>query len=117
MFSDALDGPQLAVRNLQRAGLVSGEAHHIRTLVPRQDLTGADRTWAERYEAGDVLSYSRSSKETGIGKGEYAKVKSIDAPKNRLTDSRAAGRYGTALTIHADSRASPSFGKRCGVFQ
>jgi hypothetical protein len=39
---------------LQRDGLVSSEEHHIRTLVPRQDLTGADRTWAERYAAGDA---------------------------------------------------------------
>ena len=70
---------------LQRSGLVSNEEHRIRTLVPRQDLTGADRTWAERYEVGDVLRYSRASKETGIGKGEYAQVKSIDTPKNRLT--------------------------------
>jgi ATP-dependent exoDNAse (exonuclease V) alpha subunit len=70
---------------LQRGGIVSNEEHRIRTLVPRQDLTGADRTWAERYEVGDVLRYSRASKETGIGKGEYAQVKSIDAPKNRLT--------------------------------
>ena len=70
---------------LRRSGLVSHEEHRIRTLVPRQDLTGADRTWAERYEVGDVLRYSRASKETGIGKGEYAQVKSIDAPKNRLT--------------------------------
>jgi len=70
---------------LQRGGLVSSEEHPIRTLVPRQDLTGADRTWAERYEVGDVLRYSRASKETGIGKGEYAQVKSIDAPTNRLT--------------------------------
>ena len=70
---------------LQGRGIVSGEEHRIRTLVPRQNLTGADRTWAERYEVGDVLRYSRTSKETGIGKGEYAQVKSIDAPKNRLT--------------------------------
>jgi len=52
--------------------------------VPRQDLAGADRTWAERYEVGDIVRYSRTSKETGIGKGAYAQVKSIDAPKNRL---------------------------------
>jgi ATP-dependent exoDNAse (exonuclease V) alpha subunit len=70
---------------LQRGGHVSNEEHRIRTLVPRQDLTGADRTWAERYEVGDVLRYSRASKETGIGKGAYAQVKSIDAPNNRLT--------------------------------
>jgi ATP-dependent exoDNAse (exonuclease V) alpha subunit len=70
---------------LQRSGLVSNEEHRIRTLVPRQDLTGADRTWAERYDVGDVLRYSRASKETGIGKGEYAQVNSIDASRNRLT--------------------------------
>jgi conjugative relaxase-like TrwC/TraI family protein len=70
---------------MQRSGLVSNGEHRIRTLVPRQSLTGADRTWAERYEVGDVLRYSRASKETGIGKGAYAQVKSIDAPQNRLT--------------------------------
>jgi conjugative relaxase-like TrwC/TraI family protein len=70
---------------LQRSGLVSNEEHRMRTLVPRQALTGADRTWAERYEVGDVLRYSRASKETGIGKGAYTQVKSIDAPRNRLT--------------------------------
>jgi len=36
-------------------------------------------------EVGDVLRYSRSSKETGIGKGKYAQVRSIDAAGNRLT--------------------------------
>ncbi len=70
---------------LQGQGVVSREEHQIRTLVQRQDLTGADRTWAERYEVGDVLRYSRASKETGIGRGEYALVKAIDAATNQLT--------------------------------
>jgi len=70
---------------MQVRGIVSNSEYSVRTLVPRQDLTGADRTWAERYEVGDVLRYSRGSKETGIGKGEYASVKSIDAHVNRLT--------------------------------
>ncbi len=70
---------------LQSRGIVSKAECHVRTLVPRQDLTGADRTWAERYEVGDVLRYSRTSKETGIARGEYAQVKSIDATANRLT--------------------------------
>jgi ATP-dependent exoDNAse (exonuclease V) alpha subunit len=69
---------------LQGKGLVSGEEHPIRTLVPRQELTGADRTWAAKYEVGDILRYSRASKETGIGKGQYAQVRSIDAAANRL---------------------------------
>jgi conjugative relaxase-like TrwC/TraI family protein len=70
---------------LQSKGRVSGEEHPIRTLVPRQELTGADRTWAAKYEVGDILRYSRASKETGIGKGQYAQVRSIDAASNRLT--------------------------------
>jgi conjugative relaxase-like TrwC/TraI family protein len=70
---------------LQRRGIVTKSEHEFRTLVPRQDMTGADRTWAERYEFGDVLRYSRASRETGIGKGEYARVKSIDTAANRLT--------------------------------
>ncbi len=70
---------------LRGCGILNNEEHHVRTLVPRQDLTGADRTWAERYEVADVVRYSRASKETGIGKGEYARVKAIDVATNRLT--------------------------------
>ena len=70
---------------LQGKGRISGEVHSIRTLVPRQELTGADRTWAAKYEVGDILRYSRASRETGIGKGQYAQVRSIDAATNRLT--------------------------------
>ncbi|MBB5061421.1 hypothetical protein HDF16_006157 [Granulicella aggregans] len=70
---------------MQSEGVVGKDEHLVQVLVPRQDLTGADRTWAERYNVGDVLRYSRGSKETGIGKGEYATVKDIDAAGNRLT--------------------------------
>jgi len=70
---------------LQGTGLVRGEEYPSRTLVPRQELTGADRTWAAKYEVGDILRYSRASKETGIGKGQYAQVQNIDAASNRLT--------------------------------
>ncbi len=59
--------------------------------MPRQDLTGPERTWAERYAFNDVLRYSRTSKETGIERGEYARVKSIEAEKNLLTVVRADG--------------------------
>ncbi len=70
---------------LQSRGVIDASEHRLRVLVPRQDMTGADRTWAERYEVGDVLRYSRASKETGISKGAYARVKSINAEANRLT--------------------------------
>jgi len=76
---------------LQAKGVVGRAEHRAQVLVPRQDLTGADRIWAARYNPGDVLRYSRGSKETGIGKGEYARVKSVDAPNNRLTVERKDG--------------------------
>ncbi len=76
---------------LQGKGVVSREEHRTGVLVPRQDLTGADRMWAARYNAGDVLLYSRSSGETGISKGEYAQIKSVDAPNNRLKVELADG--------------------------
>ncbi|WP_260741110.1 MobF family relaxase [Tunturiibacter lichenicola] len=70
---------------MQAKGIVGQDEHRVQILVPRQDLTGADRMWAEQYNVGDVLRYSRDSKETGIHKGEYAKVTEIDAASNRLT--------------------------------
>jgi conjugative relaxase-like TrwC/TraI family protein len=76
---------------LQERGVVTEEEYRVRVLVPRQDLTGADRMWAARYEVGDVLRYSRASKETGIGKGEYARVSAVDASSNRLTVERTDG--------------------------
>lgn len=76
---------------LQSRGLVSRFEHTITALVPRQEMTGADRTWAAQYQIGDFLRYSRASRETGIGKGEYARVKEIEAEKNLLTVTRADG--------------------------
>ena len=37
------------------------------------------------------MRYSRSSQETGIAKGEYARVTRVDAPNNRLTVERKDG--------------------------
>ncbi|HTV08396.1 MAG TPA: MobF family relaxase [Candidatus Aquilonibacter sp.] len=82
----------LAIRSeMQERGLVSKEEHPIAALVPRQDLTGPERTWAARYEFNDVVRYARASKETGMERGEYARVKSVDAEKNLLTVVRADG--------------------------
>jgi flagellar biosynthesis GTPase FlhF len=76
---------------MQERGLVGKEEHAIMALVPRQDLTGPERTWAARYEFNDVVRYARASKETGIERGEYARVKSVDTGKNLLTVVRADG--------------------------
>ncbi len=76
---------------LQSRGAVSRNEHVTTTLVPRQEMTGADRTWAAQYQVNDILRYSRASQETGIGKGEYARVTRIDAERNLLTVMRADG--------------------------
>jgi hypothetical protein len=44
-----------------------------------------------RHEFNDVVRYARASKETGMERGEYARVKSVDAEKNLLTVVRADG--------------------------
>ncbi len=76
---------------LQSRGIVSKDEHSVQTLVPRQEMTGADRSWAQQYQINDILRYSRSSRETGIAKGDYTRVKSIDAQNNQLTVLRAGG--------------------------
>jgi hypothetical protein len=77
---------------LQQRGIVGKEEHPVQTLVQRQELTGAARTWAEKYEVGDVLRYSRGSKETGIQKGEYARVIGVDAAHNQIRVALLDGR-------------------------
>jgi ATP-dependent exoDNAse (exonuclease V) alpha subunit len=77
---------------LQQREVVGREEHSVQTLVQRQELTGAARTWAEKYEVGDVLRYSRGSKETGIQKGEYARVIDVDAARNQITVALLDGR-------------------------
>jgi ATP-dependent exoDNAse (exonuclease V) alpha subunit len=57
---------------LQAKGRVASHERRIQILVPRQDLTGADRTWAETLQRRGCSALSRSSQETGISKGEYA---------------------------------------------
>jgi ATP-dependent exoDNAse (exonuclease V) alpha subunit len=59
-------------KELQQRGLVERQDYRVKVLVARQELTGAERGWAQRYQVDDVVRYSRTSKETGIRKDEYA---------------------------------------------
>jgi ATP-dependent exoDNAse (exonuclease V) alpha subunit len=72
-------------RVMQHEGHVDREEHRVSVLVPRQEITGADRQWAERYERGDVVRYSRGSKALGIEAGDYARVEHVDAKINQVT--------------------------------
>ena len=81
-----------AVRaELLQAGKLQNDGQTFRTLAHRSDMTGADRTWAARYNAGDVLQYNTGSKELGIERGSFATVKAVDAKANLLTVERADG--------------------------
>ncbi len=80
---------------LQSRGLVDRQEHLVRTLVPRQEMTGADRSWAQQYQINDIVRYSRTSKETGIGKGEYTRIVAVNADANTLTVVRANGEQTT----------------------
>jgi conjugative relaxase-like TrwC/TraI family protein len=104
---------------LQSRGIVKRSEHSITTLVPRQEMTGADRTWAARYEINDILRYSRSSRETGIGRGEYGRVTSIDKEKNLLTVTCADGTERTydprrqmGVTVYREQEKAFSVGDR-----
>ncbi len=81
-----------AVRlELQERGVVSADSHHLPTLIPRSELTGADRRWAARYHEGDVLHYSTGSKDLGLKRGTYANVTAVDPENNRITVKREDG--------------------------
>ena len=81
-----------AVRmELQTTGAVSRDNQLLPTLIPRSELTGADRQWAARYQVGDVLHYSKGSREHGLARGSYATVSEVDAAANRITVRRDDG--------------------------
>jgi conjugative relaxase-like TrwC/TraI family protein len=82
---------QAVRRELQALGALDMENRSMRVLAPRSDMTGADRAWAARYQAGDVLHYTRGSKELGIGGGSYAQVVTANLKDNLLTVQKQNG--------------------------
>jgi conjugative relaxase-like TrwC/TraI family protein len=82
----------LAVRQeLKATGVLQSDDHSFRVLIPRQDLTGAERAWASRYQIEDVLRYSRGSALVGVGPGTYGKVVAVNPDENLLTIQKADG--------------------------
>lgn len=72
-------------RRLIAQGDVQAREHTVPVLVMRQDMTGADRAWAGRYEPGNVVRYTTGSDIKGIEGGAYATVTKVDAKANTLT--------------------------------
>jgi conjugative relaxase-like TrwC/TraI family protein len=76
----------VAVRQeLKANGTLGLEDHKFGVLVQRQDMTGAERSWASHYEIDDVVRYARGSKAVGIQAAAYASVVAIDPAANLLT--------------------------------
>jgi conjugative relaxase-like TrwC/TraI family protein len=81
-----------AVRQeLKANGTVAREGHSFRVLVQRQDMTGAERSWAGRYEINDVVRYARGSNSSAIEAGEYRTVVGINSDSNLLTVEKSTG--------------------------
>jgi ATP-dependent exoDNAse (exonuclease V) alpha subunit len=77
---------------LKGSGIVWKDDHRIEVLTQRSELTSVDREWAANYQQGDILYYSRGSKEHGIEPRSYATVVSIDAADNRITVAKDDGK-------------------------
>jgi conjugative relaxase-like TrwC/TraI family protein len=76
---------------LQAGGHVASEEYRARVLDARQDITGADRQWADHYARGEIVRYTVGSRPIGLRSGEYARIVDIDAPANRITVARTTG--------------------------
>jgi conjugative relaxase-like TrwC/TraI family protein len=86
---------QAVRQELQTLGVVDSKDHSMRVLAPRNDMTGADREWAARYQSGDVLHYVRGSKEHGIEARSYAQVVTTNATENLVTVRKEDGQQVT----------------------
>ena len=86
----------VAVRQeLKANGGLAPEDHSVRVLVQRQDMTGAERSWASHYEINDVVRYTRGSKSIGIETAAYASVVAINPAANQLTVEKANSEVAT----------------------
>jgi ATP-dependent exoDNAse (exonuclease V) alpha subunit len=86
----------LAVRQeLKATGAIAPEDRSFRVLVQRQDMTGAERSWASHYGIDDVVRYTRGSKAIGIEAAAYASVVAINPSANELTVEKANGELAT----------------------
>jgi conjugative relaxase-like TrwC/TraI family protein len=82
-------------RELKAHGTIAPEDHAFRVLVQRQDMTGAERSWASHYEINDVVRYARGSKAAGIDAGTYGSVVGVNSSANLLTVEKASGGLST----------------------
>jgi conjugative relaxase-like TrwC/TraI family protein len=86
----------VAVREeLKAKGALAPDYRTFRILVQRQDMTGAERTWASHYEINDVVRYSRGSQAIGMEAGSYGAVVGVNPAANLLTVAKSSGEQAT----------------------
>ena len=78
-------------QELKATGNLKPDDHVFRVLIPRQDMTGADRGWASQYQIDDVVRYSRGSKIAGIEPRSYGTVVAVNPIENFLTIQKTTG--------------------------
>lgn len=62
------------------------------TILVKRGVSGAQRSIAYNYEEGDVIRFTRGSKQFAIAKGAYADVEQVDRDANMLTVNTGAAR-------------------------
>jgi conjugative relaxase-like TrwC/TraI family protein len=76
---------------MQAAGRVSTEEVSHQVLVELSQMQAVDKTYATRYQPGDVLRYTKGSKKLGLAPGSYATVTGTNRETNSITVQRATG--------------------------
>src|SRR5713101_5075287 len=66
-----------------------GQEH---TILVSRNISGAQRAIAYNYEEGDLIRFTRGSKQFAIPRGAYGRVEAVDRDANVLTINRGSGR-------------------------
>jgi len=84
---------QIVHSEMQTRGQVDHREQRLKVLVARQEITGADRQWAEQYQPGDMVRYTKGSKALNIEPGEYARVERTNEKENLVTVKSENGEH------------------------
>jgi conjugative relaxase-like TrwC/TraI family protein len=110
---------QVIHREMQARGQVDHREERLKVLVARQEITGADRQWAEQYQPGNIVRYTKGSQAYGVKAGEYARVERIDATDNLVSVKKHTGKQVSydprrlqGVTLYRESERSFSRGDR-----
>lgn len=76
---------------MQRSGAVALKEHSVRVLVARQDMAHEDRLWAQNYEPGDMLRYTKSSSVIGVKARDLVRVIAANEREDLITVERQGG--------------------------